>query len=213
VRRRPMRYRDPARAALGISWVSIAWSAVVGTTSVVLGVFASSLALMGSGASLLIDLTSSAVLVWRFTRHHAHPTAERLAHRVAGFGLLALTTALIVASITRLITGSHVHVSDASVAIAFASVVGLPPIAWRKYVVAGRVPSRALHTDAHITVLGAATALLTVVGLLLSNVGLPAADPVAALLVAACGIAVAVRELRSGAVAGVWRRTRGTGDN
>lgn len=190
------------RAALRISWLSILWSAVIGTASVGFGVVASSLALTGSGASLLIDLTSSAVLVWRFRRHEAHPSAERLAHRVAALALLLLAVSLVVASVIRLATGGRAHADDVSVIIALASVVGLPPIAWRKYAVARRVPSHALRTDAHITLLGAATALLTVAGLVLTRAGMPAADPAAALLVALCGIVIAVRELRPGEVTG-----------
>ena len=54
---------EPVRAALRISWISIGWSAAGGTASIVSGVLAGSLSLAGSGAGVLIDLPSSAVLV------------------------------------------------------------------------------------------------------------------------------------------------------
>ena len=75
------------------------------------------------------------------------------------------------------------------------AVVTLPLLAARKYVVAARAPSRALRTDAHITMVGASTALLSLVGLALTNNGFASADATAALVVAAVAGAVAVLEL------------------
>lgn len=189
--------RSPVRAALRISWISIAWSAAGGTASIASGVLAGSLSLVGSGAGVLIDLTSSAVLVWRFRRHEAHPGAERVAHLVAALALVALAAGLAVASGIRLATGAHASPDEASLAIAAASVLVLPSIAARKYRVAPLVPSDALRVDAHITAVGAATALLALAGLGLTDAGVDSADAIAALVIAAGAAILGTVELRS----------------
>jgi len=184
------------RAALTISWVSIAWSACGGAASIGSGVLAGSLSLIGSGASVFIDLTSSAVLVWRFRRHHESPGAERVAHLVAAIALLALAVGLGVASVIRLASGAEAQTTAISLGVGAASAAVLPLIAARKYQVAPRVPSPALRVDAHITVVGATTALLALAGLGLTAAGFGSADAAAAMLIAAGAGVLGARELR-----------------
>lgn len=196
---RPVRYpsrrriASPVRAALRISWLSIAWSVAGGVASIGAGVAAGSASLVGSGADIVIDLTSSIVLVWRFRQHEQHPTAERVAHLVAAVALLALAIGLGLVSAIRLAAGSEAEPTATSLAIASVSVLVLPGIAARKYQVAPRVPSHALRADAHITVVGATTALLAVAGLALTDAGVGSADAIAAL-----GIAVGAAVLGAG---------------
>lgn len=187
----------PVRAALRISWISIGWSAAGGAVSIAFGVLAGSLSLVGSGASVVIDLTSSVVLVWRFRRGDDHPAAEHIAHLVAAVALLVLAASLAIASVVRLATGAEASPTTVSLVVAAVSVVVLPLIAARKYAVAPRVPSPALRADAHITVVGAATALLALVGLGLTDAGWGSADAIAALVIAFGAAGIGVRELRS----------------
>ena len=197
-----MQRPSPIRAALRITWLSIAWSAAGGAASITAGVVAGSLALVGSGASVLIDLTSSIVLVWRFRREE-HPAAERRAHVVAAVALVVLAVSLAVASAIRLAIGAAADPSAISLTIAAVSALVLPLVAARKYAVAPRVPSHALRADAHITSVGAATALLALAGLGLTDAGLAAADAIAAVVIAAGAGLLGVRELR-----GLSRRTQ-----
>src|SRR4051794_16162300 len=90
LRAQPDRSASATRAALQISWISIWWSVLSGSASVAIGLSVASLALVGSGASILIDLSSSAVLVWRFRHPQGHLGAERRAHLVAALALCAL---------------------------------------------------------------------------------------------------------------------------
>lgn len=191
----PVPRHTAIEAALRITWLSIAWSAAGGVASITAGSIAGSLSLIGSGASVLIDLTSSVVLVWRFRRHE-HPAAERRAHAVAALALVALAVSLTVASVFRLATGAAAEPTVASLAIASASLLVLPLVAARKYVVAPRVPSNALRADAHITSVGAATALLALAGLGLTAAGFTSADAIAAVVIAAGAGLLGGRELR-----------------
>ena len=187
---------DPAREALRVSWLSIVVGTASGAASTALGLQAASLALVGSGATVLIDVSSSVMLVWRFRQGHHHPRAERLAHVAATGALLVLALVLAATSVHRLVGGGSSDPSTGSVLVAAAALLVLPALARAKYRVAARVGSRALRTDAHITSLGAATALLSLAGLVASSLGAGAADPAAALLVAIAGGAAGGLEVR-----------------
>jgi divalent metal cation (Fe/Co/Zn/Cd) transporter len=173
-----------------VSWVCVGWSLVAGAASLVVALTAGSLSLGGLGASVLVDVVSSAVLIWRFRRQRgggAFPEqAERRAQVVASTGLLVIAVVLTAAGIQHLVDSSHPSVPAAALGLAAANLVVLPGLARWKYAVARAVGSLALRTDAHITMVGAGTALLTVVGLGVDRAfGWWWADAVAALVIAA----------------------------
>jgi divalent metal cation (Fe/Co/Zn/Cd) transporter len=101
-----------------------------------------------------------------------------------------------VASVVRLTSGASADPTVAAIGLAGVSLVALVAIAAVKYRVARRVASRALRTDAHITVVGATTSLVTVLGLAFTEWGWGAADATAALVVAVAAGVVGVTELR-----------------
>jgi divalent metal cation (Fe/Co/Zn/Cd) transporter len=188
------------RDALRVSYASVVWGVVAGTVSVVVGLRSSSTALVGTGSDLLADLASSVVLVWRFRveLHGGRPghEVERRAHLVAALALLVVAAGVGAGSIVRLTSGHGASPETAGLAVAAASVVVLPVLAIAKRRIAAAVPSPALRTDAAITLVGAATAALSVVGLVLTNAfGWTAADPAAALGIALLAAVAGVREL------------------
>jgi divalent metal cation (Fe/Co/Zn/Cd) transporter len=187
---------DPVRQALRISWISIGWGGISGVASIAIGAQAASLALVGSGAGVLIDLSSSAVLVWRFRHPHGHDRAERTAHVVAASALTGLAVVLAAFAILRLADGSSANPEVAAIVAASASLLVLPAIARHKYAVAAAVPSPALRADAHITMVGAATALISLAGLGATKAGFASADPWAALVVGLVAGVVGLGELR-----------------
>jgi divalent metal cation (Fe/Co/Zn/Cd) transporter len=187
---------DPTRAALRVSWLSIVVGTASGAASTALGLRAASLALVGAGATVLVDVSSSAVLVWRFRVGHRHERAERWAHTAAASALVVLSVVLAASSLHRLVGGGSTDPSTGSVVVAVVALLVLPALALAKYRVAAQVGSGALRTDAHITSVGAATAFLGLAGLVGSAWGAGAADAVAALLVAVVAGATGGLELR-----------------
>ena len=188
------------RAALTVSYASIAWGVVAGSVSIGVGLSSSSTALVGTGTDLIADLASSAVLVWRFRveLHGGRPghEVERRAHLVAALALLAVGVGVATASIARLVSGEGASPDAVGLAAASASIVVLPLLAVTKLRIASRIPSPALRTDAMITLVGAATAALSLVGLVLTEVlDWTAADPAAALGIALLAGIAGIREL------------------
>lgn len=168
----------------------------------VIGIQAASIALIGTGTDVLADMTSSVVLVWRFrvqTRGgqpgHA---AEHLAHLVASLALLVVAVGVTAGSVAHLLSGQGASPGATGVLVAAASAVVLPALAAAKLRIAAGIGSRALRTDALITLVGAATALLSLVGLLLTKtLHWISADAIAALFIAALAGFTGVQELRS----------------
>ncbi|HEX3822852.1 MAG TPA: cation transporter [Mycobacteriales bacterium] len=180
---------DPLRDAIRVSWVCVGWSLVAGVASLVVGLRSASLSLGGLGASVLIDVISSAVLIWRF-RHERGAgqfpeAAERRAQIVAAVGLLGIGVVLAATGIQHLAAGDRPMASALALVLAAANLVVLPLLARWKYRVAGEVGSRALRTDAHITMVGTSTSALTLAGLGLDRAfGWWWADAGAALVIA-----------------------------
>ena len=188
-----------ARAGLRLSYASIAWTAVASTSSVVLGLRASSLVLVAFGLTGLLDCAGSVALVVHF-RHAIRQEAysevhERFAHRIVSTGLLVTAIVTGVESIRRLIVGGTVHRSVAGLVIAEVSVVVLGLLARGKRNVARGIGSQALLADSYLSATGALLGIVTTIGVLGSRVH--RADAVCALVVAGGAGFLAVRELRS----------------
>lgn len=193
--------RDPLRDALHISYAAAGWSLVAGTVSIVIGLLASSTALVGTGADVVADLLSSLVLIWRFRAelhgHHASDVIERRAHRVSSVALIVVAIGVTATAIGRLVADQGASADVSALVVAAVSAVILPLFAIVKYRIAAQVPSGALRMDGHITMVGTAMAVITLAGLALtSGLGWSAADPIAALGVAAAAAVAGAQGLR-----------------
>ena len=192
--------RAHTRAALNISYVAAAWSLLAGVVSVIIGWRAGSTALIGTGTDVLADMASSIVLIWRFQtelsgKRPGHEVEQR-AQVVAALALLVVAAGVAIGAITRLLTGHGASPEISGIVVAAVSVVVLPVLAVVKLRIATNAGSRALRTDALITLVGAATAALSLIGLLLTQLfHWSAADPVAALLIALLAGFTGAREL------------------
>jgi divalent metal cation (Fe/Co/Zn/Cd) transporter len=180
---------DPLGDALRVSWACVCWSIVAGIASLVVGILAGSLSLGGLGASVLVDVVSSAVLIWRFRRERGvgefPEAAERRAQIVAALGLIVIAVALVASAVQHLATSAHPSTPVVAMTLAGANLVVLPLLGRWKYRVADEVGSLALRIDAHITMVGTATSALTLIGLGLDRgFGWWWADAVAALGIA-----------------------------
>ncbi|MCL2653741.1 MAG: cation transporter [Propionibacteriaceae bacterium] len=189
------------RAALNVSYVAAVWSLLTGTAAAIIGVKAGSTSLVGTGTDVLADMASSIVLVWRFHAelHGGRPShiVEKRAHLVASLALLIVAVGVAVGSIIRLVTGHGASPMMAGIIVAAVSVVTLPVLAVAKLRIAAAANSRALRTDALISLVGAATAALSLVGLGVTGLlHWTAADPIAALLIAVLAGTTGIRELR-----------------
>ncbi|HEX2016508.1 MAG TPA: cation transporter, partial [Solirubrobacteraceae bacterium] len=191
--------------ALLLSWVSVGFGGLSGALSVVIGVLDHSLGVLAAGLAVLADLGGSGVLIWRFQAERRHPVhADRAEHAaaIAVSGALAVMSAVLaVESIRALLAGSHPGASPAALAVAALALLVLAPLAYLKRATGIALASRALTGDGTLSAIGAGTALLALVGLLLYRwLGWGSADRLAALLIAVMAAVEArtvARSLRS----------------
>jgi divalent metal cation (Fe/Co/Zn/Cd) transporter len=176
--------------AFQLSLISILLSGSLGGIAVIVGLSTNSLSLLGFGFDAAIDSIASVALAWRFTAERRDPErterVERTAERVVGVVLLVLGLYLGINAVMALAAGTHPEVTPVAIAISLVSLVTLPPLAIAKYRTAKALDSGALRADSVLTGVGAALALISLVGLALTELfGLTAADAIGALIVTA----------------------------
>jgi divalent metal cation (Fe/Co/Zn/Cd) transporter len=190
------------KAALRLSYFTIAWNGIAGAAALVAAVVASSPALAAFALNALLDSSASVVLVWRFRTERRDPmAAERLERRAHGWIAAAMVLVglyVVVEALRALVGGSHAEESAFGVILSALSLAVLPWLGRQKLQVASGLSSGALRGDGILTLAAAALAAVTLTALLVnSTLGWWWADPAAALVIGAVlateGIRVAVR--------------------
>jgi len=177
---------DLVRRGLRLNYLTLAYNTIEAVVSIVAGLAAGSVALVGFGVDSGIEVTASVAAQWRL-RVDIDPVrrerVERVTHRVIGACFMVLAAYVAVDSATTLWEREAPAVSPVGLMILVLSVLVMPVLARAKRRVARDLQSRALEADATQTSL---CAYLSVIAL--TGVGLNAAfgwwwaDPAAALL-------------------------------
>ena len=153
--------------------LSILLNGIAGGAAVLAGLTSGSLSLLGFGFDAAIDSAASVALVWRFTIEARDPQradrAERIAEGIIGAVLLVLGVYLALSAFQALAVGAQPRATFAGLALLLFSLATLPPLALAKYRVAVRLGSRALRADSFLTAIAALLALVSLVGLGLSE--------------------------------------------
>ena len=162
------------RRALRLSYFSIAWGLIAGTGSVIAGVLAGSLGVLGLGLNVLADVAGSIGLVWRFGVERRDPTsglrAEARASLVVASALSLVAVSLAVAAINDLVSGSVPEHTLSAMIVAGVSAVVLAPLGYLKYRTGMELASHALMGDGTLSAMGAALGVLALLGLLTDQV-------------------------------------------
>ena len=176
------------RRALVLSVLSIVVNGIAGGSAVIVGLTTGSLSLLGFGFDAAIDSAASVALVWRFTiearQPHRAERVETIAEAIVGAVLLVLAAYLGVSAIRALATNAHPAATSLGTGLLVFSVLALPLLARAKYRVARSLGSGALRADSLLTGIAALLALISLLGVGLSQtLGLHWADAVGALVV------------------------------
>ena len=181
---------DLLLAATRWSALSLVGAGLVGVISVVAGLAASSVALVGFGANSVLDGSASAVLVWRFRHEHLRAGdasgAERRAGAAVGAAMIAVALYLAASAVNALATHSEPETAVVGVLLTAASVIVFPVLARAKLRLAAPLGSTALRGDGVLSLAGAFLAAATLTSLVLNAAfGWWWADAIAGLLIAA----------------------------
>lgn len=165
--------------------MTIAYNVGEAAASLVAGVVAGSVALIGFGVDSLVEVSASGAAQWRLRSdldpiRRAH--TERVARKIIGWCFLALATYIVADGVKTLWFAERPERSWAGIVILTLSVIVMPLLARAKRGVANQLSSSALRADARQTSLCAYLSVIALAGVLLNAVaGLWWADPVAAL--------------------------------
>lgn len=169
---------------------TITYNVLEGIIAVSAGAAASSAALIGFGLDSFIEVLSAVAVAWQFTRKNPERW-EKPTVRAIGIAFFALAAYVTVDAILALTGVEPVGHSPLGIAIAIASLVLMPTLAWFQFRTGRELESRSVQADAKQLLLCIYLSGTVLIGLLLNSLfGWTWADSVAALVVAA----LAVRE-------------------
>jgi divalent metal cation (Fe/Co/Zn/Cd) transporter len=175
------------RRALRLEYATIAWNLGEAVFTIVLGVMAGSLALIGFGSDSIIEVFASSVVVWHVRPGHAvdRPERTRRALRLVAFAFVVLGVVLTAAAVRELVLARRAEPSPLGIAYLAATAVVMFSLAIAKRRTAVALASAPLRSEASLTLLDGVLATLTLGGLALNaTLGWWWADPVTALVVA-----------------------------
>ena len=133
-----------------LEYFTIGYNSLEGVTSIVAGLIAGSVSLVGFGLDSVIEVASGLALLWRL--HHdldvsRREQVERIALRTVGACFVALALYILYESSSMLIRHVPPERSIAGIVIAAISVVVMPLLARAKRRVARQIGSGAMHAD------------------------------------------------------------------
>jgi divalent metal cation (Fe/Co/Zn/Cd) transporter len=186
----PERYRDLARRARLLSWLSLGAMSVEGIVAIVAGILAGSIALVGFGLDSAVEGFASVIIIWRFSGSRVtSQTAEHRAQKLVAIQFFILAPYVAVESVRALIGGEHPEVSVLGMALAVWSLLTMPLLGIAKQRIAEQIGSAATKGEGRQNMLCAYLAGALLVGLAGNAlVGAWWLDPVVGLLIA--GVAV-----------------------
>jgi divalent metal cation (Fe/Co/Zn/Cd) transporter len=184
------------RAGRKIEYVSIAWTSLEALGGILAGIIAGSIALIGFGADSVIEVGSSAILLWRLN-HEFGEQRERTALRLVGVSFILLAVYVGLEATESLVKHQPPSVSYFGIVFSVLCLVVMPLIARAKRKIAARLNSAAMKADSQQSSICAYLAAILLGGLTLNALfGWWWADPVAALVMLPIIIKEGVEALR-----------------
>ncbi len=165
-----------------LEYLSLGWMVIEAGVGIAAGFVAGSIALVGFGADSVVEIFSSAVLLWRLRESATGEGRERIAIKLVGLSFFALAAYVSFDATRDLALQNRPDVSVIGIVLATAAVVFMPLLARAKRRVAISLESRAMHADSRQSDFCGYLSAILLVGLAL-NAFLHWwwADPVAAL--------------------------------
>lgn len=177
--------QELVRRGRRLEYFTIAYNTGEGLVSIVAGLVAGSVSLVGFGLDSLIEVTSGAALLWRLHHdldHSRREQVEQITLRIVGWCFVALALYILYESGSTLIAHEIPKPSIPGIIIAALSVMVMPLLAKAKRRVASGIGSGAMQADSRQTDFCAYLSGILLGGLLLNALfGWWWADPVAGL--------------------------------
>ncbi|HUJ42571.1 MAG TPA: cation transporter [Opitutaceae bacterium] len=166
-----------------IEYLSLGWTSLEAIAGIIAGLIAGSIALIGFGADSVIEIASSAILLWRLSDHAPGEQREHTALKLVGVSFLVLAAYVAFESVESLLRHEAPQVSYFGIGFSVACLFVMPLLARAKRRVASQLRSGALEADSRQSSICAYLAGILLGGLALNALlGWWWADPLAALI-------------------------------
>jgi len=177
--------------ALLLSYLTVGYNVLEGVVSIIAGLLAGSIALIGFGLDSFVESLSGSVMIWRFGKHGdlskaEEQQAERKATRLVAYTFFILGAYVLYGSAKKLYFQEISSPSLFGIIIAIVSVILMPILFYWKYRTGKLLNSRSLIADSKETLACFFLSIALLVGLSLNYVfGLWQADPIIGLVIVA----------------------------
>jgi divalent metal cation (Fe/Co/Zn/Cd) transporter len=165
--------QDLVRRGQRLEHFTVAWNGIEALVSILAGLIAGSVALVGFGVDSVIEVVSG-VAVLRRLHHDLDPTrrerVEQITVKIVGWCFIALAAYIVWESGATLIHHEAPERSIAGIVVAAAAIVVMPLLARAKRRVAGALGSGAMHADSRQTDFCAYLSAILLGGLVLNAV-------------------------------------------
>jgi cation diffusion facilitator family transporter len=177
------------RRGLCLEYITIAYNELEAVFSILFGVLAGSIALIGFGLDSIIESLSAIVLLWRLGKHRnlskeAEEKIERRAQRFVAITFFVLGAYVAFEAVRKLATGEAPEESLPGIIIAFVSIITMPVLWHFKYKTGKQINSKALIADSKETLVCGFLSVALLIGLGANYLfGFWQADPLAGLAI------------------------------
>ncbi len=177
------------KKALVLSTVTVGYNVLEGVVSILAGMSAGSIALVGFGLDSFIESLSGGIMIWRFRRHETltrdeEKRIERKAARLVGSTFFVLAAYVLYESVHKLSVHEAVHPSIVGIIIAVFSLIFMPVLFYLKHKTGIALNSRSLIADSKQTLACMFMSAALLIGLGLNYLfGFWQADPIAGLVI------------------------------
>ncbi|OGQ48006.1 MAG: hypothetical protein A2W63_06115 [Deltaproteobacteria bacterium RIFCSPLOWO2_02_44_9] len=176
------------RKALSLSYFTVGYNIIEGIVSILAGLLAGSIALIGFGLDSFVESLSGSVMIWRFRKHEqmSEEEEERIeakAVRLIAYTFFILGTYVLYESIKKLYLQEMPDPSLFGIIIAIVSIIVMPVLFYMKYRTGKTINSRSLVADSKQTLVCCILSVALLIGLGLNYLyGFWQADPIVGLV-------------------------------
>jgi divalent metal cation (Fe/Co/Zn/Cd) transporter len=177
---------DLWRTALLLEYFTVAYNVAEAALSILFGMLAGSIALVGFGLDSIVESLSALILIWRLRRHGSEneERTDRTAQRFVALTFFILGLYVLYESAGKLLSHEIAQPSSAGILIAIASILIMPVLAWKKQAVGTAIGSRALIADSKETIACALLSVALLAGLGANYLfGFWQADPITGMII------------------------------
>ncbi len=177
------------KKALSLSYFTVGYNVLEGIVSIIVGLLAGSIALVGFGLDSFVESLSGSVMIWRFRKHEKmteeeEERVELKATRLIAYTFFILGFYVLYESVKNLCFHEIPYPSLLGIIIAIVSIIVMPVLFYIKYQTGRSLNSKSLVADSKQTLACVFLSVALLIGLGTNYLyGLWWADPIVGLII------------------------------